>query len=171
MRQFHGKPMLAYPIETAKASGLFDLIVVSTDDAEIAAVAFKYGATVLPRTPDDGITGTQEIAARVLEQLGVYQGAACVIYPCSPLLLPQDLHEGWGWLTFRNFAMSVGPDGKDAGCFYWGWVRAFRERVPLLGNSNDVPLPAERVCDVNDFSDWYEAEAKFTALRRANEDH
>jgi len=39
IRDFCGKPMIAWPIETARSSGLFDRIIVSTDDAEIAAVA------------------------------------------------------------------------------------------------------------------------------------
>lgn len=171
IRPFHGQPMLTYPIQAAKDSGLFDLIVVSTDDFEIADVAFKHGCAVLPRPFDDGTVGTQEIAARVLDTLDVQAGIACVIYATSPLLLAQDLKDAHSQLQrpYLNkcFAMSVGPDGQDAGCFYFGWVRAFRDRRPLDDyTTSKFVLPAERVCDINTWDDWRAAEAKFDAMRR-----
>jgi pseudaminic acid cytidylyltransferase len=172
-RPFRGQPMLLYPIQAAQASGLFDLIVVSTDHHLIADIAFQAGCAVLPRPTDDGSTGTQEIAARVLDQLQVHGGAACVIYPTSPLLHPGNLQEGWARLLSpaalnKSYAMSVGPDGQDAGCFYWGWTLHFRGRRPLDAFTTlDVPLPAERVCDINTPEDWARAESMFDALRRA----
>ncbi|NCZ55484.1 MAG: pseudaminic acid cytidylyltransferase, partial [Acidimicrobiia bacterium] len=44
IKDFCGKPMIAYAIEAAQASGLFDRVVVSTDDAEIKYVANDWGA-------------------------------------------------------------------------------------------------------------------------------
>lgn len=171
VRWFHGQPMLAYPIKAAKASGLFDLIAVSTDSQEIAACAFHFGAVVVPREADDGTTGTQEVAARTLENLRITGGIACVIYATTPLLLPEHLRDGFNALMsprWTNFAMSVGPDGKDAGCFYWGWVRSFLERMPLDGGlTQTVTLPGNRVCDINTPEDWALAESMFEALRRA----
>jgi pseudaminic acid cytidylyltransferase len=168
---FYGRRMLAYPLHTARASGLFDLIVVSTDDAEIAGYSFTHGAIIVPRLPDDGTIGTQEIAARVLDQLQIGGGAACVLYPCTPLLDVYHLRLGWTKLLSpeaRCFTRSVGPDGQDAGCFYWGWTRAFRDRRPLDDfNTLNVELPAERVCDINTPEDMARASAMFDALRRA----
>ena len=46
IREFCGKPMIAWTIEIAKQSGLFDHILVSTDDEEIAEVSIKFGAGV-----------------------------------------------------------------------------------------------------------------------------
>ena len=46
IKEFMGKPMLAYAIDAAKKSELFDTVMVSTDDKEIAAVAKNYGAEV-----------------------------------------------------------------------------------------------------------------------------
>ena len=46
IKDFCGKPMIAWSIEAATASGLFDHIIVSTDDAEIAEVAKEWGAEV-----------------------------------------------------------------------------------------------------------------------------
>ena len=52
VKPFLGKPMLAYSIEAAIATGLFDEVMVSTDDVEIAEVARQYGAKVpFMRTP------------------------------------------------------------------------------------------------------------------------
>lgn len=160
--------MLSYPLDTAKASGLFDLIVVSTDDIEIASLAFHHGATVVPRPLDDGTVGTQEIAARVLDKLGIVGGMVCVIYPCTPLLTPQLLKGGMNRLLSpdaRCFVRSVGPDGADAGCFYWGWTLAYRDRKPLDEfNTADFVMPAEHVCDVDTWEDWKRAEAMYQAL-------
>lgn len=47
IKELHGKPLIAYTIEQAKASGLFEHIVISTDSDDIANVAKQYGAEVL----------------------------------------------------------------------------------------------------------------------------
>lgn len=173
IRPFRGQPMLRYPIAAAQASGLFDLIVVSTDSHLIANVAFQAGCTVVPREADDGSAGTQEIAARVLDALDVHGGAACVIYPCSPLLGPGHLQEGWARLLgpdlTKCFVRSADGLGNDAGCFYFGWVRAFRDRKPLdAWTTVDVALPAGRAIDINTEADWARAEAMYDAMRRAS---
>lgn len=46
IKEFCGKPILAYSIEAARSSGAFDEVMVSTDDPEIAGIAVKYGASV-----------------------------------------------------------------------------------------------------------------------------
>ena len=46
IKDFCGKPILAYSIEAARSSGAFDEVMVSTDDPEIAGIAVKYGASV-----------------------------------------------------------------------------------------------------------------------------
>lgn len=168
IRLFAGKPMLCYPIETAKASNLFHLIVVSTDDDEIEDTAIAMGAIVIRRAKDDGTKGTQEIARDVLKNLPAAH-FACVIYPCSPLLLVDDLVRGMRRMQFHDYAMSVGPDGKDAGCFYWGHANAFRQEMPLDDDeyTTKVALPAARVCDINTPEDWARAERLYDALRRA----
>lgn len=167
IRLFRGEPMLCYPIEAAKTSKLFQLIVVSTDDDEIEQVAIEAGAVVMRRQPDNGTKGTQEIARDVLLQLPNAH-FACVIYPCSPLLLAADLARGAHVLQGHTYAMSTGPDGADAGCFYWGSANAFREGLPLDSPlTKFVPLPEERCIDINTPEDWRVAESKYDALRRA----
>ncbi len=61
IRNFHGKPLIAYSIQTALESKLFGKVIVTTDDDEIAAVARSYGAEVpfiRPKELVDDFTGT-----------------------------------------------------------------------------------------------------------------
>jgi N-acylneuraminate cytidylyltransferase/pseudaminic acid cytidylyltransferase len=96
IKDFHGKPLIAYSIETALASGLFEKVVISTDDEIIANVARSYGAEVLmrPKNLADDFTGTAEV---VEHALSVYTGYefACTIYATAPLLQAQYLKEGF----------------------------------------------------------------------------
>lgn len=168
VRDFMGKPMMQWPIEAAKASGLFDRIIVSTDDHEIAGFAWFMDCVLHKRKPDDGSTGTQELAARVLEAWPDVD-EACVIYPCSPMLRPSHLRAGHS-LWRRGgmpFARTVMRDGSDAGCFYWGTGEAFVSRLPLEGNTNDITMEEHRFIDINTPEDWAKAESMFNALRRA----
>ena len=92
---FHGQPLIAYSIKAAQESGLFDKIVVSTDDEEIANVAQSYGAEVLKRPKElaDDFTGT---GAVVEHTLSIYKGYnfCCTIYATAPLLQAKYLYEG-----------------------------------------------------------------------------
>ena len=100
IRPFNGKPIIAYSIEAAIESGVFDTVMVSTDDDEIADTAVRYGATVPFRrsaaTSDDHAT-TSDVLEEVLN---VYAGrgekydiAAC-IYPTAPFIPSARLREG-----------------------------------------------------------------------------
>lgn len=166
IKMFRGMPMLARAILIAKESQLFQLVAVSTDDEEIEQVALDWGAVVLRRPPDDGTRGTQEVAQEVLKQL-FNAHFACVIYPCVPLLQPKDLMGLMIAQGKQQYAMTVGPDGKDAGAAYWGRADAFREGVPLEGHTNLYTLPAERCIDINTPEDWAIAEKLYDVLRRA----
>lgn len=100
IRAFAGKPIIGYSIESALRSGLFDRIVVSTDDAEISAVAREFGAEVpftRPSALADDHSGTTEVMAHAVEWFGG-QGMPiseiCCIYPTAPFIQHEDLHEG-----------------------------------------------------------------------------
>lgn len=115
IRLFHGRPMIAYSIEAARRSGLFDAIVVSTDDEEIAAVARDCGAQTPFLRPADlanDHAGTGEVvihAVRWFADQGQAFDATCCIYATAPLLDPERLREGWQRLNDpgRRFAFSV----------------------------------------------------------------
>ncbi|REG84841.1 pseudaminic acid cytidylyltransferase [Marinomonas pollencensis] len=113
IRLLNGKPLLAYSIETAQASQLFDRIIVSTDDQEIASVARSYGAEtpfLRPQNLADAFTGTTPVmqhALRFLIDQNQMPNEACLIYATCPLLRPSDLIEGFHALDNASFCFSA----------------------------------------------------------------
>ena len=97
IQEFCGKPILAYSIEAAVESGIFDTVMVSTDDEEIAEIAEKYGAEVpffrSEKTAGDYAT-TNDVLLEVLEEYerrGRHFEAACCIYPTAPFVTAEKL--------------------------------------------------------------------------------
>jgi len=114
IRSFFGKPLIAYSIEVAKESGLFDDIIVSTDDEKIAKVALEYGASV-PFMRDkalaDDFTGTGEVVEwtiKELEKRGKRYEYVCTIYATAPFLQVKYLKEGFEKLKNSDAIMSFG---------------------------------------------------------------
>jgi N-acylneuraminate cytidylyltransferase len=115
IKEFLGKPIIAYSIEAALGSDLFDEVMVSTDDDIIAATAFKYGAKIpflrSEKNADDFAT-TIDVIHEVLtnykkEQKREFQFACC-IYPTAPLMKMKHLHEGFVKMTNQDY-ISVFP--------------------------------------------------------------
>ena len=105
---FYGKPLIAYSIEVAKKTNLFDKIVVSTDSQEIAEIAIEYGADVpflRPKELADDFTGTEAVTKHALEYFK-YQGEEfdflCTIYATAPLLQENYLKDGYEKLKNSN---------------------------------------------------------------------
>jgi pseudaminic acid cytidylyltransferase len=95
---FFGHPLIAYTIAAARNSGLFSAVVVSTEDQEIAAIARRYGAEVLPRPAAlaDDKTGVVDVALHALEALrarGAAPAALCNLMPNCPLRRSGDIRE------------------------------------------------------------------------------
>ncbi len=127
IKPFAGRPMIAWPIEAAKASGIFDRIVVSTDSEEIAAVALGLGAEVpffRPAELSDEFTPTAPVfehAIRWFMDSGVPVRAACCIYPTAPFLTPGDLRAG------HDLVVNAGaPAAISVTTFDFPILRAFR---------------------------------------------
>ena len=101
IKAFAGRPMIEYAIEAARAAQLFEHIVVSTDDEEIAQVAQAAGAEVPFRRPEslaDDHTPTVPVVADAIERcmaLGWRYDAVCCIYPAVPMLRAADLVAAW----------------------------------------------------------------------------
>ena len=110
VKAFAGRPMISYAIEAAHTSGLFQDIIVSTDDDEIAQVARDWGAQVpfsRPAELSDDQTVTVPVIAHATSWLidsGRHPEAVCCIYPCVPLLRAEDLVGG-----YELFASSGSP--------------------------------------------------------------
>lgn len=101
IKSFLDKPIISYSIETALLSGLFDEIMVSTDDEEIAEIAISFGATVpffrSEKNSNDYAT-TIDVITEVINEykkLGKEFEYTCCIYPCAPLLSKTRLIESF----------------------------------------------------------------------------
>lgn len=168
-KEFHGRPIIEYSIETAQKSFLFDQIVVSTYHQKIANVAMGMGAMVVwrPGYLEEDHIGTQVVASETLKQFKDWPQYACCIYPTAPLMETADLHKGFALLRnnegLHDFAMSVGTEPlRDAGQWYWGTAQAFRDNRPLISpRTVMVPIPESRVCDINTPEDWQCALGKY----------
>lgn len=97
IRAFAGRPMIAYAIDAARSCGLFEHVVVSTDDAEITDIARQCGAEVpfvRPLSLADDHTPTVPVIAHAIQacaELGWHADRVCCIYPGVPLIDPADL--------------------------------------------------------------------------------
>jgi pseudaminic acid cytidylyltransferase len=112
LKPFDGVPMIVRSIRTALDCGLFDQVVVSTDDQEIADVARAHGAQVpfvRPVELADDFTGTAAVIVHALSQLPIFDYVCC-IYATAPLLQAKYLRQGHELLVQhpdKSFAFSV----------------------------------------------------------------
>ena len=106
VKNFCGKPLIAYAIETAKKSELFATIVVSTDDEEVAYASEKYGAEILwrPKELADDYAGSDEVFEHAICELSREKRYcyACMIYPTAPFLQEKYLKQGLHALQNSN---------------------------------------------------------------------
>jgi N-acylneuraminate cytidylyltransferase len=116
LKPFDGVPMIVRSIRTALDSALFDQVVVSTDDEEIAEVARAHGAHVpfmRPASLADDFTGTAAVMVHALNELPAVEFACC-IYATAPLLQARYLRQGLDVLERhpdKSFAFSVASFG------------------------------------------------------------
>ena len=116
VRPFCGKPMIAWSIDAARQSGLFDAVVVSTDDEEVAAVAESFGAEAPFRRPfdlSDDHTPTMPVIAHAIrwwEENRCAVECCCCVYATAPFLKPEFLCKGLDILQKKpdaDFVFSV----------------------------------------------------------------
>jgi pseudaminic acid cytidylyltransferase len=102
IKNFCGKPMIAWSIKVAQESQLFDRIIVSTDDEEIARIARDSGAETPFKRPvelADDLTPTAPVVGHAVEScisLGWNVEYGCCLYPCAPFLRVDDLVKSYG---------------------------------------------------------------------------
>lgn len=150
-REFCGKPIICYSIEAALASGIFDEVMVSTDDMEIAEIARGAGAAVpflrSESTADDFAT-TDDVLMEVLEEYEkrgkTFRYMAC-IYPTAPFVTAEKLQKSLALLK-ENGASGVMPvvsfsfppqrgmaveNGRLAYCFPENAMKRSQDLVPM----------------------------------------
>jgi N-acylneuraminate cytidylyltransferase len=94
IKEFLGKPIISYAIQVATESKLFDKIMVSTDDEEIAEISKQYGADVpffRSKENSDDFSSTVDVIKEVLLKYDRKFEYGCCIYPCTPLLTVEKL--------------------------------------------------------------------------------
>lgn len=115
IKPFCGKPMIAWSIEAALQSACFDQVIVSTDDAEIAEVARRWGAAVpfmRPAELSDDHTGTIPVIRHAIEWFNLQEQSveqACCLYATAPFVTAEDLRRGLDVLQGNDcdYAFSV----------------------------------------------------------------
>jgi N-acylneuraminate cytidylyltransferase len=204
IKDFCGKPIIAYSIGAALESGVFDEVMVSTDSPEIAEIAKKYGAAVpflrSETTSNDYATTAdviEEVLLRYREMGRSFSSFAC-IYPTAPFVTGKKLSEAAALLKGADAVISVVKysfppqrafvvrDGNvafqypqyertrsqdleaiyhDCGQFYLCDSEKFlSNRSLILPKTKPYILPEEEVQDIDTFSDWEIAEAKYKVL-------
>jgi pseudaminic acid cytidylyltransferase len=136
IKEFCGKPIIAYSIEAAISSGLFDDVIVSTDDDEIALVASAWGASVpffRPAELSGDFTGTTPVIAHAIEEMGKlgreYEFACC-IYATAPFVSAENITLGLSKLESSDKLFSFSACEFEAPVF-----RSFG-----LGESDSVEM-------------------------------
>lgn len=116
IRPFCGQALIAYSINAAKSSGLFETVIVSTDSEEVADIARQYGAEVpfmRPKHLSNDVIGTRPVTNHAIEYCRQHffePDYCCCIYATAPFLQPQYLEQGLQALqaqTEKMFAFSV----------------------------------------------------------------
>lgn len=108
IKEFCGKPIIAYSIEAALDSGVFDEVMVSTDSEEIAGIAKKYGAKI-PFMRSDKTAGDYATTAEVLlevveeyEKRGEHFDYMSCIYPTAPFITSEKVRSAFELLKQKN---------------------------------------------------------------------
>lgn len=131
-----GKPLVAYAIEAARESGVFDTVCVSSEDEEMLAAARAYGADLALQRPEALAADTvpvKAVCAHVLEQLataGRSYAAFAVLLTTNPLRTAGDIRQAYSQFrrTAANYCMSVVPYAHPPQRAVWapkGYVRPY----------------------------------------------
>ncbi|CAM8380926.1 pseudaminic acid cytidylyltransferase [Candidatus Methylopumilus planktonicus] len=153
IKDFCGKPMIAYSIIAAKNSGLFDHILVSTDNEEIANIAKFWGAEVpfiRPKELADDITATVPVIAHAIKlcrEFGWKIHNVCCIYPVAPFIEINDLKSAFELLSKNQIDY----------CFpVTEYPSAIQRSLKILGNGMVQPLyPEFEVIRTQDLESTY----------------
>lgn len=194
IKPFLGKPIIHYPIKTAKDSQLFDDIIVSTNDRLIRSVALSAGATVVNREPetDTDEAETEDVVLDVLKRIEADR--ICLMYSTSVFTTVTDLRsvvmqadkvlfsvcrypapieramsptKGFLFNNHNRNSQDYEPTYYDAGQFYWFTRDLFLRNWPekRLPEMPHIMYPMRNVRDINEPPDWEVAENLYRITR------
>ncbi|MCC5992628.1 MAG: pseudaminic acid cytidylyltransferase [Rhodobacteraceae bacterium] len=165
IRPFAGCPMIAHSIKAAQKSGVFDAVIVSTDDLEIAEVARAHGAEVPfmrpPELSDDHATSVAVIAHAVdwLHAAGRNPVEVCCLYATAPFVRPQDLRDGLARLRDCD-APYCFPVTTFAFPIQRALVRDEHGGVSMLHPEHEITRSQDLVEHVHDAGQFYWGQAQ-----------
>jgi pseudaminic acid cytidylyltransferase len=150
IKNFAGKPIIAYSIEAAKECGIFDQIIVSTDSEKIAKVARQFGAAVpfmRPANLSDDFTPTAPVIQHAVEYFRENAESPiyiCCIYATAPFVTPKYIKKGFKLISEKRvsavFSVTTFPfpifrahQIDEQGCLKMFWPEH------ELTRSNDLP--------------------------------
>lgn len=159
IKPFLGKPIIAYSIQAAINSGLFEEVMVSTDDQEIAQVAQEFGAAVpflrSAENADDFAT-TADVLNEVLAQYSAQNkhfDLACCLYATAPLVTVSALKQGLNKLVVNNFD-SVFPVAEYSFTI-WRSLKFEANRVAMNWPENTNTRSQDLPPAYHDAGQWY----------------
>jgi len=162
IKEFCGKPIIAYSIEAAIASAAFDEVMVSTDSEEIADIARAYGAKIpfmrSDATSNDHAT-TSDVLIEVLDRyadMGIDVTHACCIYPTAPFVTAEKLKSAMDALVDNN-ADTVMP------------VVAFsfppQRGMAIRNEKLELVFPEHIITRSQDLEPWYHDAGQFYCFK------
>lgn len=137
---FMGKPMIAWTIEAAIESKLFDRVIVSTDDEEFALIAKQYGCDVpfLRDSNSDDITPVSLATIRAVEQAEIYfneeYDIVIQLMANTPLRTCQDIIDHYRYFIDQNNIFQISS-------FKFGWMNPWWSFKKLNDGSHEWMLP------------------------------
>ena len=162
IKSFSGKPMIQWAIEAAQESNIFDHIIVSTDDEEIADISKDLGAMVpfkRSQALSDDFTNTTDViadASQWAKRAGLDAEIVCCLYATAPdtqgvkMFFPEH---------FESRSQDLPKALYDAGMFYMGRSDAWVQGLRIFDNhSFPLKIPSWRVQDIDTPEDWVRAE-------------
>ena len=182
IKPFLGRPIIAYSIEAALGTGLFEEVMVSTDDVEIAEIARQEGASVPFLRSTENANDYATLADVLVEVVNAYKGRGyefdliCCLLPTAPLISSEDVRSAYDQLVMSTFD-SICPvvafsypilrslSIDDSGTFYWIKTSSLLKDKKLLSeNGTAIVLDEFRVQDIDTDTDWALAEMKYKLL-------
>jgi len=109
IKSFYGKPIIQWVIEAAQKSNIFDQIIVSTDDEEIAAISRDLGALVpfkRAKSLSDDFTNTSAVIADVcawMKRSGLNPNIICCLYATAAFVRPRDLIDAYRIISLSDW--------------------------------------------------------------------
>jgi pseudaminic acid cytidylyltransferase len=160
IKHFLGKPIIVYSIEIALKSNLFDRVIVSTDDKEIATIAKNYGAEVPFLRSEENSTdfaSTTDVLLEVIEQINIDPDTLeniCCIYPTAPLITLNALSKGLDLLTSSSFD-AVFPAYEISKLVFRSFKLEESNRINLIFQENKKKRSQDLDAAYIDAGQWY----------------